>query len=213
MGKEIFLGKIKDYMDRDCVKYMEFAGFECDHYFGGLRINGACFSGGKDDIKNNINNFETILTKEELLKLFELNDKIKELGYGIKKGSDKYNQGMKILEEYENTILKKLQSEDNKKLFEKVILDEKEKMKDMWNLSNEDIEKIFSKYNLNYRDSSIIAYVYDSSYVLAEEYLNSNSRIDEFVKEFINYDKLGDFLAENECYIILDDGRVVELCY
>ena len=33
---------------------------------------------------------ETILTKDEFIKLFKLNDELKALGYGIEKDSDKY---------------------------------------------------------------------------------------------------------------------------
>ena len=130
MGKEIFLGRIKVNDDIDCVKYIDFRKFECGHYFGGLKIHGAGFWNDGKDIIENLDNFESVLTKKELKRLFELNKKIKDLGYGIAKDSLKYKEGIAIFEEYENTILKKLQSEDNKKLFEKVILDEKEKMKE-----------------------------------------------------------------------------------
>ena len=110
----MFLGKIKNSDDRDCVIYMEFKGFECDHYFAGLRTSGACFSGRLNEIKDNIDNFESILTKEELLRLFELDKMLDDLGYGIEKGSEKYNKGIEILNEYKNTIGKKLESEENK---------------------------------------------------------------------------------------------------
>lgn len=43
--EKLFLAKIKNDDDRDIVKYIEFSGFECNHYFGGLHIHGACFCG------------------------------------------------------------------------------------------------------------------------------------------------------------------------
>ena len=118
MKNELFLAKIKNSDERDVVKYIEFTGFECDHYFGGLHIKGACFCGFekelRDLVENNFGELETILTKDDFIKLFELNDELKTLGYGINKDSDKYNKGIEIIKEYENTIEKKLKSNENK---------------------------------------------------------------------------------------------------
>ena len=50
--EKIFLAKVKNSDDRDCVKYMEFEGFECGHYFGGLYIEGACFGGFNLDYRD-----------------------------------------------------------------------------------------------------------------------------------------------------------------
>ena len=213
MSKRIFLGKIKNSDDRDCVKYMEFTGFECDHYFGGLHISGACFSGGIDEIKDNIDNFESILTKEELLRLFELDKMLDDLGYGIEKGSEKYNKGIEILNEYENTIGKKLASEENEKLFKKIIEEEKEIMKEEWNLTDKDIEDIFENYYLEYRDRGIINYVYDDVYDLGEEMIDSCYNLDDNIKRYIDYEKFGNDLLLDDYYVELDDGRVVSLNY
>lgn len=127
MSNRLFLAKVKNSDDRDVVKYIEFTSFECNHYFGGLHIEGACFNGYekefRDLVENNFKELETILTKDEFIKLFKLNDELKALGYGIEKDSDKYNKGLEIIKEYENTIEKKLQSNENKELFKKVIAD------------------------------------------------------------------------------------------
>ena len=214
MSKRIFLGKIKNSDDRDCVIYMEFKGFECDHYFVGLRTGGACSSGSIDEIKNNIDNFESILTKEELLKLFELDKKLNDLGYGIEKGSDKYNQGIQILNEYENTIGKKLLSEENEKLFEKIIEEEKEIMKEEWDLTDKDIEDIFNAYDLEYRDRAIIGYVYNDAYDLGENEFDNIYNLDDNIKKYIDYESFGnDLLSEYDGYFELDDGRIVYLNY
>lgn len=213
MSNVLFLGKIKNSNDRDCVKYMEFIGFQCGHYFGGLQISGSCFSGFEDDIKNNVDNFETVLTKEELLKLFELNDKLKELGCGIKKNSEKYKQGMEILEEYENTIGKKLLSEENKKLFKKIIEEEKEIIKEEWDLSDNDIKQIFDKYSLSYNDRSIVAYVYSDFYELGKQFADDCYNIDEHLEKYFDYKKLGKDISNNQDYVILNDGKIVYLAY
>lgn len=213
MSKYIFLGKIKNSDDRDCVIYMEFKGFECNHYFAGLRTSGACFSGRLNEIKDNIDNFESILTKEELLRLFELDKMLDDLGYGIEKGSEKYNKGIEILNEYENTIGKKLASEENEKLFKKIIEEEKEIMKEEWNLTDKDIEDIFENYYLEYRDRGIINYVYDDVYDLGEEMIDSCYNLDDNIKRYIDYEKFGEDLLSDDCYVELDDGRVVSLNY
>lgn len=209
----MFLGKIKNSDDRDCVIYMEFKGFECDHYFAGLRTSGACFSGRLNEIKDNIDNFESILTKEELLRLFELDKMLDDLGYGIEKGSEKYNKGIEILNEYENTIGKKLASEENEKLFKKIIEEEKEIMKEEWNLTDKDIEDIFENYYLEYRDRGIINYVYDDVYDLGEEMIDSYYNLDDNIKRYIDYEKFGNDLLLDDYYVELDDGRVVSLNY
>ena len=63
-----FLGKELNTDDRDAVKYVEFDGFECGHYFGGLSVCGACFFGFEKEfrelVEKNFENIETILTKE-----------------------------------------------------------------------------------------------------------------------------------------------------
>ena len=68
--EKIFLAKELNDDDRDIVKYLEFNGFECGHYFGGLHIVGACFSGFEKEFREKVEtdyeNIETILTKEEL---------------------------------------------------------------------------------------------------------------------------------------------------
>lgn len=210
----MFLGKIKNSDDRDCVKYMEFIGFECDHYFGGLRIDGACSGGSIDEIKDNIDNFESILTKEELLRLFELDKMLDDLGYGIEKGSEKYNKGIEILNEYENTIGKKLASEENEKLFKKIIEEEKEIMKEKWGLTDKDIEDIFYAYDLEYRDRAIIGYVYSDAFDLGEnEFDCIYYDLDDNIKKYIDYEKFGNDLLSDDYYIELDDGRVVSLNY
>ena len=99
MDKNIFLAKIKNSDERDVVYYINFRGFECDHYFGGMRLGGACFCGYekefRDMVENDFDNLETILTKGEYMLLFKLSDDIRSLGYNITIGSDNYKKGLK----------------------------------------------------------------------------------------------------------------------
>lgn len=57
MSKRVFLYK-DNSESRDCCAYIEPSRFECGHYFSGLTLHGACYSGhdmaSYEDIKNSI---------------------------------------------------------------------------------------------------------------------------------------------------------------
>lgn len=210
MKNKLFLAKIKNSDDRDVVKYIEFAGFECNHYFGGLHIVGACFCGFekefRDLVKNNFDELETILTKKDFIKLFELNDKIKSLGFGIERGSERYKQGLEIIKEYENTIENKLQSNENKKLFKKVIVDEKEYIKNEYNLSDSEVDEIFKNYSLEYQDRAIISHIFrDFDDMVDEEKFNFG--YDE--QPYFDNESFGHDLLESGDYYKLDSRKIV----
>ncbi len=214
MKNELFLAKIKNSDERDVVKYIEFTGFECDHYFGGLHIKGACFCGFekelRDLVENNFGELETILTKDDFIKLFELNDELKTLGYGINKDSDKYNKGIEIIKEYENTIEKKLKSNENKNLFEKVIADEKEYVKNEYALSDLEINDIFKNYHLEYQDRAIIGNIFrDFDDMVHEEKFNFG--YDE--QPYFDNESFGRDLLESGHYYQLDSGKIVSYNY
>ena len=212
--EKIFLAKVKNSDDRDCVKYMDFDGFECGHYFGGLHIEGACFGGFekefRDLVENNFDKLETVLTKDEFMKLFELNDKIKDLGYGIDKDSERYRQGVQIIKEYQNTIEKKLLSEENKQLFEKVKNDEKEYIKDEYSLSDDEINEIFDNYNLDYRDRAIVGTIFNNKDEMIEEAKWSFGYENQ---PYFDDEAFGDDLLNSESYLELDSGKIVEYAY
>lgn len=69
MSEHLFLYRIKDSDDRDCCAYVDAAGpkFECNHYFSSINICGSCYFGGEFPEYEEI---ETILTKENMKKLF-----------------------------------------------------------------------------------------------------------------------------------------------
>lgn len=212
--EKIFLAKELNDDDRDIVKYLEFNGFECGHYFGGLHIVGACFSGFEKEFREKVEtdyeNIETILTKEELEQMFELNDELKELGYGIEKDSDKYNKGMEIIEKFENTIGKKLLSDENKKLFEKVVADEKEYVKNEYNLTDEEVDEVFDNYGLEYQDRAIICTIFsDFDDMVYEEKIS----LGYDKQPYFDDESFGRDLLDSGYYYELGNGRIVYYSY
>ena len=212
--ERVFLAKEKNSDDRDIVKYIEFNGFECGHYFSGLHIVGACFSGFekelRDIVENNFDDLETILTKEEFKQMFAINDELKALGYGIEKDSDKYNKGMELIEKFENTIGKKLLSDENKKLFEKVVADEKEYVKNEYDLTDEEVEEIFDNYGLEYQDRAIVGTIFSDKYDMIEE---EKFSFGYDKQPYFDDESFGNDLLESESYLELESGRIVYYCY
>ena len=214
MEKVFFLAKEKNTDDRDCVKYIEFKGFECGHYFSGLHIVGACFSGFekelRDIVENDFDKLETILTQDEFRQLFKLNDELKDLGYGIEKDSEKYQKGLKIMEKYEKTIKNKLLSDENEKLFEKVIADEKEYVRNEYNINELEVDDIFENYGLEYQDRAIISCIFsDFDDMVYEEKISYG--YDE--QQYFDDESFGYDLLESERYYQLDNGKIVSYNY
>lgn len=212
--EKLFLAKIKDSDDRDCVFYVELVGFECNHYFGGLRLGGACFGGYYDEFKERVDNefdtLETIYTKEEMQELFRLNDELKSLGYGIEKDSDKYNQSVELLNKI-NCMLDKLRSGDNEELFQNVIEEEKEYCMQEYNLSKEEIDDIFENYKGNYQDRAIICAVFEDKEELFRDCaFNGLINISEDLIDYIDVESyVDDKILIYDYYYELDDGRIV----
>lgn len=213
--KYVFLLKTNEN-DRDCVKYLNLKSlgeFSCGHYFSGVHITGACFSGFEQELREmDYNSFETILTEEELKRLFEFNDKIRELGYGITEGDERYQQGIKLKEEIQD-IVEKLKSEDNQKLFEKVQQDEKEYLKNEYDLTDEDIKSIFDSYYLDYRDRAIVSYVWNSIEDCAVDEAYNFGYVTDMNDRYFNFEEFGNDLLDGENYLELSDGKVVMFNY
>lgn len=211
----LFLYREKSADDRDCCAYIETKNprWECDHYFGGVNLHGACYCGKKFPEYEDI---ETVLTEREYNELIEFDKAINELGYGIEKGDERYNKGIKLSKGIQH-IFDKLNSNEAKEFQEHIIESEIEYLKDEYSLSDDDIEKIFNEYYLDYRDRGIVSCVFDDSSDLGYEeawelgYIKNGDSISE---RYFNYEKFGEDLV-NECerYVELDDGRVVCLNY
>ena len=210
-----FLLKINEN-DRDCVKYLdteETGAFECGHYFAGLRINGACFSGSLKEIEEqSFENITTILTEEELKRLFEFNEKISELGFGIVQDDERYQKGLEYRAEIQD-IIDKLNGEDNEKLFKKVQEEEKEVLKKEYDLTDEDIDYIFDNYSLEYRDRGIICCIWRDIDECAYDEAESMGYVNRGNDRYFDYEAFGEDLLNSENYLELEDGRVVMFSY
>lgn len=209
MKEKMFLGKVKNSEDRDCVKYIEFNGFECGHYFGGFYICGACFCGFDEDVFNNIDNLETILSRDELVRLEQYKNAINELGYGIEKGDERYNQGV-ALQDGITDIIEHLKSNENKELFEKVIEEEKEYCINEYGLSKEDVDYIFQEYNEYYQDRSIISCVFADFDEMVEE---EKFSFGYDKQPYFDDESFGRDLLESDDYLELDNGKIVMFSY
>lgn len=200
--------------DRDCCAYIEDnpMRFECNHYFGSVILHGACYCNSDfadyEDIK-------TVLTKEEYQALIDFDKAINELGYSIKVGDERYNKGIELCKAIQ-PVYDKLLSEENELLFDEVQEEEKEYLIDEYNLDEEDIETIFNEYYLEYRDRSVVGYVFSDDYDLGYEeafnfgYIDNN---DSVASRYFDFEKFGEDLKEEEQYCELSDGRIVSLCY
>jgi len=208
MNKKLFIFKELDTNNRDCVCYIVRPKFECGHYFGCINLTGACFSKSLEFPKN----IKTILTKKEMMRLINIDKAIKVLGYGIKKDSLKYKKGLKILQDIES-IFKKLESKENQKLFEEVIEEEKEYLREEMRLDNNEIDEIFDNYYLDYRDRGIVGSIYADSEELGME--EAETYIENFaqVSRYFDYEVFAGDLLEGETYIELSSGRCVSLNY
>lgn len=214
MSRYVFLYKDKNSDDRDCVKYIKDdpARFECDHYFGGINLCGAFFSTGFNYEKSNYDNVITILTRKEFDRLIQFNEDIHNLGYGIKKGDDRYISGLALIEEIK-PIFDKLNSDGNAMLFEKIAEEETEYLMAEYGLSEDDIQEIFSNYGLDYRDRGVISYIFNSIDDCAEEEAESLGYVTRDNERWFDYEKFGSDLLEEERYLELSDGRVAAMNY
>ena len=199
--------------DRDCVKYIELRfELECGHYFTGVRLVGPCFSSSLDYAKPVYDNIKTILTRVEFEQLIEYDKAIGELKYGIVEGDARYLKGRELQAGIQN-IVDKLQSNENKELFEKIIEEEKDYMSDEYGLDEDDIDIIFSTYYLMYRDRGIISYVFNSVSDMGYEEAEQLGYLTKDNERWFDYEQFGKDLVEDEQYLELSDGRVVYLNY
>lgn len=214
MNEHLFLYRIKDSDDRDCCAYIDASGpkFECNHYFSSIGLCGSCYSSSEFPTYEEI---ETILTKDEYEEILTFNIFIKSLGYGITKGDSRYKAGIKLIDSIKH-IYDKLKSDEAFAFFEDIQKSEMEYLKEEYNLSDHNIEEILNEYTEDFRDRSIVSYIYDSSdslgYNEAYElgYMNGNS----VIPKYFDYKEFGkDLVEDDDWFLELYDGRVVRLNY
>lgn len=214
---KIFLYK-DNSEDRDCCAYIdaEPMRFECDHYFGGVSLQGACYSGG---VFANYEDIKTVLTEEEYGQLLQFAIDIKDLGYGIVKGDERYDKGVELCKAIQ-PVYDKLLSEEGQEFFEHIQDEEREYLMDEYNLDEEEVEQIFNEYGLDYRDRGVVSHVFSDTYDCGYEEAWSFGIIDSSMESggfpysrYFDFEKFGEDIAEDGYHCLLDDGRVVCLNY
>lgn len=208
-----FLYRTKAADDRDCCAYIEPSHFECGHYFSGLRIGGACYSDGGFA---NYEDIDTFLSEEDYNKLIQFENDITELGYGITKGDDRYNKGMKLCAEIQ-PIFDKLNSVEGTEFAEEIFESEAEYIQEEYGLSYDEVMEVYHNYAGDYQDRAIIGYVYQDSsdlgYAEMENYFAEYKMPDNLMNYF-DYERFGeDLVNESEFYLELLSGTVVYLNY
>lgn len=211
-GKKVFLYKTNED-DRDCCAYIDASPlrFECGHYFGSPNICGACYYGGAwasyDEIR-------TVLTEEEYGQLREFSDQIRQLGFGIKKGDERYQKGLALCKSIQ-PVYDKLNSEANEKFFAEIIEEEIEWLMEEHGLYGDEVEEIFDNYSLPYKDRSVIGCVFKNAEACGREEAEALDYVERgsWMEHYFDFEKFGEDLLGNEQYYELQDGRVVYLNY
>ena len=218
MSKRVFLYK-ENSEDRDCCAYIKAipSKFECNHYFSSVGIEGACYSGGGfADYKN----IKTVLTESEYNQLLQFAENIKNLGFGITEGDERYIKGVELCKAIQ-PVYDRLLSEDNETFFEEIQAEEIEFLMDEYGLTEDEVTEIFDNYGLEYRDRGIVCCMYDDEYDLGYEEAQGLGVIDYQMEKngfpydrYFDYEKFGnDLINDDERYIQLADNRVVCLNY
>jgi len=205
---KIFLYKLKGEDDRDNCVYIEYPSFECGHYFHVPSPCGPCFSGGEfADYKD----IKTALTKEQYNQFLKLCDELNSFGYGLDKDEEKKAKAKEKADELYNFIQSNLCASEKADKFEKKIQKEEDEwLKEEYGFDDEDIEEIHDAYGLSYFDRGIVGCIYDSSYDVADRWVDECCQVDDWIKNYIDYDRMGDNIVSDGDYVELSDGRIVE---
>lgn len=89
-----------------------------------------------------------------------------------------------------------------------------EKMCEEYALDEEDVEEVLYNYDAcDYFDISIISYVWDDAYDVAENYVDECCNIESWLTSYIDYEGLGEAIVNDGWYYELNDGRIVQYNY
>lgn len=193
----------------DC-EYINFpiTRFECGHYFGCINISNPNHYGG--DIPS-YDEVETALPESvfELLKKAE--NIIKEAGYNIEKDSEKYNSIYNQLSEIDKELEKAFENESYLDWVSEVIDREIEYICDTYDINEEEALKVMDKYTGDsaYMDRNIICMIYDNYEDLGINEARNLFDVPNELDDYIDYERLGEDLAESSDYYVLDDGRII----
>lgn len=185
MRNYAFLFRTKAADDRDCCAYVRIDDLKDKINY--TTIHGACYS---QRLKEEYSEVDTILTENQYNRLL------------CRSSDDDLTD-----------IIEALTSDEAENFFNGIIESEIEYIKDEYNLTDDEIEEIFNNYSLAYRDRGIISYVYSDYYDLAENYIDSCCDVPEWIRNYIDYETFGKDVAEDERFIELESGWIVELNY
>lgn len=107
-------------------------------------------------------------------------------------------------------ILHKVESEENEKLFEQVIQEEKDYLINKEGMREDDVNYLFDCLG-DYRDSSALVELFENEEDLGKYYVNVNYDIDSFLENYIDYKAVGRSLIEDDSrYLELPSGLIAE---
>ena len=185
MNKYIVLYRIKD--EYDGCRYIELNDDGTIHLdIGGKPIvsNARCST----RIDENFDDVETWLTEDVFnrMKNTDGNDMFSDVADMIANGEHK---------EFESYVRES----------------EIEKMCDEYGLDEEDVENVLDNYNNNdYFDTSVISYIWNDAYDIAENYIDECCNIESWLTNYIDYEGLGEAIIEDGYHYELFDGRVAQ---
>ena len=176
MSKHLFLYRVKDSDDRDCCAYIDAAGPKFECNHYFSSIR-LCGSCYSGGKFPEYEEIETILTKDEYEEIISF-----------------------------NIFIKALNSDEALAFFEKIQKSEMKYLKKEYNLSDRNIEEIFNEYAEDFRDRSIVSYVYDDSEEAGREeawQLGYVKDDDPISSKYFDYEKFGEDLVEYDEYFIM----------
>lgn len=187
MSKYIILYRIKD--EYNGCRYIELNSDGTIHldYSGKPIVSNACCS---TRINEDFEDVETWVT-EDVFNRMKNND-----------GNDTFSDVVDMIangehEEFESYIRES----------------EIEKMCDEYILDEDDVEEVLDNYNNDYFDMSVISYVWNDAYDVAENYVDECCNVESWLTSYIDYEGLGEAIVSDGWYYELYDGRVVEYTY
>lgn len=184
--KYIFLYKVNDTDDRDCVKYINAQDFVKG---GRVTVHGACYCCGMDDEYDDVT---TILTRDEF-------ESVKSGKFDGKTVLDK------LMSEENAALFAEIQEQEREYLWDEYSLDEDDVdyIFDNYGLDYRDRGVV----GCVFKDSEDCGYeeAYSLGYI---------GRDDSIMERYFDYARFGeDLVNEDERYLELSDGRVVVLNY
>ncbi len=221
MEKKYFLFKISDKIidvkGTLRVGYLEKAEFQCGHYFCECHLvnSGSSISLDLKVLEEiGYDNILSVLKKEDFEFIAEKNKELNSLGFCLDepKNKDKYNRGLEILQELQDRIYSKLESEENEDLFDRVREQEIDWCTNYWQkekyrlgITKEDIENIFDGYRERryvYQDRDIIVRIYEDYEEIGQEWVDSGAiELSEEAETFFNFEAYGEHIVNmNENY-------------